>query len=287
MSWSSNLEPASPIFPSAVTQEIFTSKSAEPSFSASVGAAFDAFSPIAPRAAAAAQAGLRSVADTFPRTPAMAIMLEAVSSSVSARSPSKASIWESAIWPMAPREAAAATRTPTSLLPRCPPKSPTCDAALSPRPASSFMALMRTNTSESASSLQAVALYASALSLGIAPRAAARTRGWLLSSMPPRASISAFMDPRPMQAPMTTSTSDSFSFAATFSAADTAFMLPKAMHASTTTSRSLSPRHASTGSEYCEAASPKYPSAWMAAFLSSFSWAPLSFSAMESAKSAP
>mmetsp|Transcript_90077 Transcript_90077/g.280389 ORF Transcript_90077/g.280389 Transcript_90077/m.280389 type:complete len:284 (+) Transcript_90077:693-1544(+) len=283
MSWSSDFAPASPILPSAVMHATLISKSAEPTPSASAGAAFAALLPIAPRAAAAAQAGLRSEADTFLVTPAMAIIKDAVSSSVSVSSFARLSISGSALMPTAPRAAAAATRTPTSLLPSSLPISGTCDAAFSPRPEIICMALMRTKTSPSPRSLLAVARYFSALAFGIAPRAAAFTRGWLLSSMPPSASISASMEPRPMQALITTSTSFSFSLAATFADAETAFMLPKAMHASTTMSRSLSSRHSSTPSAYAEAASPRYPRAWIDAFLTSASRAIFSLSAMESA----
>mmetsp|Transcript_90072 Transcript_90072/g.280362 ORF Transcript_90072/g.280362 Transcript_90072/m.280362 type:complete len:258 (+) Transcript_90072:655-1428(+) len=257
MSWSSDFAPASPILPSAVMHATLISKSAEPTPSASAGAAFAALLPIAPRAAAAAQAGLRSEADTFSWTPAIAIMKDAVSSSVSLSNCSRLSISGSALAPMAPSAAAAATRVPTSPLPRSFPMSAACGAALSPWPAISLMALMRTKTSLSPRSLLAVARYFPALSFGMAHRAAALTRGWLLSSMPPRASISASMEPRPMQALMTTSTSDSLSLAAIFPEAESAFMLPSAMQASTTMSRSESSRQFSTDSAYAEAASPK------------------------------
>mmetsp|Transcript_90074 Transcript_90074/g.280373 ORF Transcript_90074/g.280373 Transcript_90074/m.280373 type:complete len:258 (+) Transcript_90074:655-1428(+) len=257
MSWSSNFAPASPVLPSAVVHATLISKSVETMPSASAGAAFAALLPIAPKAAAAAQAGLRSEADSFSWTPATAIMEDAVSSSVSLSNCWRLSISGSALTPMAPSAAAAATRAPTSLLPRSLPISATCGAALSPKPPISLIALMRTKTSLSPRSLVAVTKYFSALSFGIAHRAAALTRGWLLSSMPPRASISASMEPRPMQAPITTSTSDSFSLAATFPEAESAFMLPRAMQASTTMSRSESSRHFSTDSAYAEAASPK------------------------------
>merc|ERR1711972_746511 len=101
MIWSSYFAPARAILPRAVAHAFLTSQSALWRCSTSFPQLAPAFSaPRAPRAAAAAQAGLRMDAATLDFTPATDIGNESVSSSSSAKRDTRLSTWDSAHGPM-------------------------------------------------------------------------------------------------------------------------------------------------------------------------------------------
>merc|ERR1719464_347310 len=128
-----------------MAQAFLTSKSGLWRYSTSFAQLPPAFSgPKAPKAAAAAQEGLRMDAATLDRTPATDIGNDWSSSSWSANLDSRASTWDSAYGPMPPSAAVAATRTPTAGLERWPTISPRWATPASGELEMSFMALMRT-----------------------------------------------------------------------------------------------------------------------------------------------
>merc|ERR1712176_1671015 len=97
MMLSSYFAPARAILPRAVAHALLTSQSGLWRWSTSFTQLPPAFSgPKAPRAAAAAQAGLRLDAPTLDFTPATDIGKDSVSSSKSARRETRLSTWDSA-----------------------------------------------------------------------------------------------------------------------------------------------------------------------------------------------
>mmetsp|Transcript_96675 Transcript_96675/g.208578 ORF Transcript_96675/g.208578 Transcript_96675/m.208578 type:complete len:312 (-) Transcript_96675:703-1638(-) len=149
---SSCMAAAAPSLPRACAHCTLISTSGEPRPCASLSAALFAASPMTESEAAAAQAGLRRAGATLLCTPATVSGSVDLSSPASERSASSLSTCEAAISPMPPRAAAAAARTPASLLPQSWPRACACGAAFSPSAERTFTAAMRTYASSSPTS---------------------------------------------------------------------------------------------------------------------------------------